>query len=48
MNIERIDTLIEEISDRISEVLKISDFNGVAELIKALAELVSARASFKE
>ncbi len=47
MNIEKIDTLIEEMSDRISEVLKGNDFIGVAELTKALAELVSARALFK-
>lgn len=47
MNIEKIDSLIEEISNRISEVLKSTDFIGVAEMTKALAELMSARALFK-
>ena len=47
MNIERIDGLIEETANRISEVLKSTDFIGVAEMTKALAELMSARALFK-
>lgn len=47
MNTEKIDALIEEISNHISESLKCNDLIATAEITKALAKLVSARALFK-
>lgn len=45
MNIERIDTLIEEIANHISKSLNSGNLIPIVEMTKALAELISVRAS---
>ncbi len=47
MDTEKLDALIEEISNHISKSLKCNDLIAIAEITKALAELISARALFK-
>lgn len=48
MNIEKLDALIDEISNRVSKSLKCNDLIAIAEITKALAELIFARASLRK
>lgn len=48
MNTEKLDALIDKISNHISKSLKCNDLIAIAETTKALAELITARASLNK